>query len=423
MIEKIQKMMAEISTLQAHNSEEVEALRIKYLGKKGEISALMADFRSVPADMKKELGMRLNELKNAALDKINALKGSAAGEEAAGTQVDLTRTPYPIALGTRHPLTIVKNEIVDIFSRLGFVLAEGPEVEDDWHVYSSMNFADDHPARDMQDTFFVESHPDIILRSHTSSVQARVMERSQPPIRIVCPGRVYRNEAISARAHCFFHQVEGLYVDKDVSFKDLKQVLLLFAQEMFGTGTKIRLRPSYFPFTEPSAEMDISCNICGGKGCAFCKHTGWVEILGCGMVDPAVLEANGINSNIYTGYAFGMGIERITNLKYQVKDLRMFSENDVRFLDEFQSANGTAIRHIATCTRKSRQKQVFRLLLYPDATGKIYPSRNWNTATSLHPSAQRTHCARVAVRSKPADWKRRRAGRLAHCTYAYTWYR
>lgn len=339
MIEKIQKMMAEISTLQAHNSEEVEALRIKYLSKKGEISALMADFRNVPADMKKELGMKLNELKNAALDKINALKSSAATEEAAGMQVDLTRTPYPIALGTRHPLTIVKNEIVDIFSRLGFTLAEGPEVEDDWHVYSSMNFADDHPARDMQDTFFVESHPDIILRSHTSSVQARVMEKSQPPIRIICPGRVYRNEAISARAHCFFHQVEGLYVDKDVSFKDLKQVLLLFAQEMFGPDTKIRLRPSYFPFTEPSAEMDISCNICGGEGCSFCKHTGWVEILGCGMVDPAVLEANGIDSSVYTGYAFGMGIERITNLKYQVKDLRMFSENDVRFLDEFQSAN------------------------------------------------------------------------------------
>ncbi len=339
MIEKIQKMMAEISTLQAHNSEEVEALRIKYLSKKGEISALMADFRNVPADMKKELGMKLNELKTAALDKINALKSSAATEEAAGPQIDLTRTPYPIALGTRHPLTIVKNEIVDIFTRLGFTLAEGPEVEDDWHVYSSMNFADDHPARDMQDTFFVESHPDIILRSHTSSVQARVMEKSQPPIRIICPGRVYRNEAISARAHCFFHQVEGLYVDKNVSFKDLKQVLLLFAQEMFGAGTKIRLRPSYFPFTEPSAEMDISCNICGGEGCAFCKHTGWVEILGCGMVDPAVLEANGIDSSIYTGYAFGMGIERITNLKYQVKDLRMFSENDVRFLDEFQSAN------------------------------------------------------------------------------------
>lgn len=339
MIEKIQKMMAEISGLQAHSSEEVEALRIKYLSKKGEISALMADFRNVPADMKKELGMKLNELKNAALDKINALKSSAATEEAAGSHVDLTRTPYPIALGTRHPLTIVKNEIVDIFSRLGFTQAEGPEVEDDWHVYSSMNFADDHPARDMQDTFFVESHPDIILRSHTSSVQARVMEKAQPPIRIICPGRVYRNEAISARAHCFFHQVEGLYIDKNVSFKDLKQVLLLFAQEMFGADTKIRLRPSYFPFTEPSAEMDISCNICGGEGCSFCKHTGWVEILGCGMVDPAVLEANGIDSSIYTGYAFGMGIERITNLKYQVKDLRMFSENDVRFLDEFQSAN------------------------------------------------------------------------------------
>lgn len=339
MIEKIQKMMAEISGLQAHSSEEVEALRIKYLSKKGEISALMADFRNVPADMKKELGMKLNELKNAALDKINALKSSAATEEAAGSHVDLTRTPYPITLGTRHPLTIVKNEIVDIFSRLGFTLAEGPEVEDDWHVYSSMNFADDHPARDMQDTFFVESHPDIILRSHTSSVQARVMEKAQPPIRIICPGRVYRNEAISARAHCFFHQVEGLYIDKNVSFKDLKQVLLLFAQEMFGADTKIRLRPSYFPFTEPSAEMDISCNICGGEGCSFCKHTGWVEILGCGMVDPAVLEANGIDSSIYTGYAFGMGIERITNLKYQVKDLRMFSENDVRFLDEFQSAN------------------------------------------------------------------------------------
>ena len=339
MIEKIQKMMTEISGLQAHSSEEVEALRIKYLSKKGEISALMADFRNVPADMKKELGMKLNELKNAALDKINALKSSAATEEAAGSHVDLTRTPYPIALGTRHPLTIVKNEIVDIFSRLGFTLAEGPEVEDDWHVYSSMNFADDHPARDMQDTFFVESHSDIILRSHTSSVQARVMEKAQPPIRIICPGRVYRNEAISARAHCFFHQVEGLYIDKNVSFKDLKQVLLLFAQEMFGADTKIRLRPSYFPFTEPSAEMDISCNICGGEGCSFCKHTGWVEILGCGMVDPAVLEANGIDSSIYTGYAFGMGIERITNLKYQVKDLRMFSENDVRSLDEFQSAN------------------------------------------------------------------------------------
>ncbi len=339
MIEKIEKLMAEIEALQAANAEEAEALRIKYLSKKGEITALMNDFRSVPAAQKKEVGMRINQLKAAALDKINALKSQAAAGSQQCACIDLTRSPYPIHLGTRHPLTIVRNEIVDIFSRLGFTLAEGPEVEDDWHVYSSMNFADDHPARDMQDTFFIESHPDIILRSHTSSVQARVMEKNQPPIRVICPGRVYRNEAISARAHCFFHQVEGLYIDKNVSFTDLKQVLLLFAQEMFGPDTKIRLRPSYFPFTEPSAEMDISCHLCGGKGCSFCKHTGWVEILGCGMVDPAVLEAGGIDSTVYTGYAFGMGIERITNLKYQVKDLRMFSENDTRFLDEFVSAN------------------------------------------------------------------------------------
>ena len=331
--------MQELSSLQAKNAQEAEALRIKYLSKKGEISQLMNDFRSVPADLKKELGMRINELKNFAQEKINTLKESVGETTAAGSSsIDLTRTPYPIALGSRHPITIVKNEIVDIFSRLGFTLAEGPEVEDDWHVYSSLNFADDHPARDMQDTFFVESHPDIILRSHTSSVQSRVMEKTQPPIRILCPGRVYRNEAVSARAHCFFHQIEGLYVDKNVSFTDLKQVLLLFAQELFGPDTKIRLRPSYFPFTEPSAEMDVSCTSCGGKGCSMCKGSGWLEILGCGMVDPAVLEANGIDSSIYTGYAFGMGIERITNLKYQVKDLRMFSENDVRFLDEFVSA-------------------------------------------------------------------------------------
>ena len=339
MIQRIEQLMQEIAALHAKNAQEAEALRIKYLSKKGEISLLMNDFRNVPAELKKEVGMKINELKNFAQEKINALK-EGAGESAAtgAAAIDLTRTPYPIALGSRHPLTIVKNEIVDIFSRLGFTLADGPEVEDDWHVYSSMNFADDHPARDMQDTFFVESHPEIILRSHTSSVQARVMESTQPPIRVICPGRVYRNEAISARAHCFFHQVEGLYIDKNVSFTDLKQVLLLFAQEMFGADTKIRLRPSYFPFTEPSAEMDISCHLCGGKGCSFCKHTGWVEILGCGMVDPAVLEVNGIDSSIYTGYAFGMGIERITNLKYQVKDLRMFSENDIRFLDEFTSA-------------------------------------------------------------------------------------
>ena len=299
----------------------------------------MADFRNVSADQKREVGIKINELKNKAQERINSLRETLASTDTEDENIDITRTAYPIKLGTRHPITLVKNEIIDIFARLGFSLAEGPEVEDDWHVFSSMNFADDHPARDMQDTFFVESHPDIILRTHTSSVQARVMERQQPPIRVICPGRVYRNEAISARAHCFFHQVEGLYVDKDVSFTDLKQVLLLFAKEMFGEETKIRLRPSYFPFTEPSAEMDISCNICGGKGCSFCKHTGWVEILGCGMVHPNVLELNGIDSKKYKGYAFGLGVERITNLKYNVKDLRMFSENDVRFLKEFEAAN------------------------------------------------------------------------------------
>ena len=339
MLEKIQELMAEVEALQAKSATEVEALRIKYLSKKGKITALMADFRNVSADQKREVGIKINELKNKAQERINSLRETLASTDTEDENIDITRTAYPIKLGTRHPITLVKNEIIDIFARLGFSLAEGPEVEDDWHVFSSMNFADDHPARDMQDTFFVESHPDIILRTHTSSVQARVMERQQPPIRVICPGRVYRNEAISARAHCFFHQVEGLYVDKDVSFTDLKQVLLLFAKEMFGEETKIRLRPSYFPFTEPSAEMDISCNICGGKGCSFCKHTGWVEILGCGMVHPNVLELNGIDSKKYKGYAFGLGVERITNLKYNVKDLRMFSEHDVRFLKEFEAAN------------------------------------------------------------------------------------
>ncbi|MBQ8606771.1 MAG: phenylalanine--tRNA ligase subunit alpha [Bacteroidaceae bacterium] len=339
MIAKIEQLLTEVENMQAENAEALEALRIKYLSKKGVINELMADFRNVPAEMKKEVGMKLNELKNKTQERINSLKEAFDNKETLHNDLDLTRTAYPINIGTRHPLSIVKNEIVDIFARLGFSLAEGPEIEDDWHVFSSMNFAEDHPARDMQDTFFIEAHPDIILRTHTSSVQSRVMEVSQPPIRIICPGRVYRNEAISYRAHCFFHQVEALYVDKNVSFTDLKQALLLFAKEMFGPDTKIRLRPSYFPFTEPSAEMDISCNICGGKGCAFCKHTGWVEILGCGMVDPNVLEANGIDSKIYSGYALGMGIERITNLKYQVKDLRMFSENDIRFLKEFEAAN------------------------------------------------------------------------------------
>ena len=328
-----------MADLQAADAKALEELRIKYLSKKGVINGLMGEFRDVAPESKREIGMKLNELKTALQDKLNELREGLATKEDDHSDLDLTRTPYPIAMGTRHPLSIVKNEIIDIFSRLGFSIADGPEVEDDWHVFSSLNFPEDHPARDMQDTFFVEQHPDIVLRTHTSSVQSRVMENSKPPIRVLCPGRVYRNEAISARAHCFFHQVEGLYIDKDVSFTDLKQVLLTFAREMFGPDTKIRLRPSYFPFTEPSAEMDISCNICGGKGCAFCKQTGWVEILGCGMVDPNVLEANGIDSKVYKGYAFGMGVERITNLKYQVKDLRLFSENDVRFLDEFTAAN------------------------------------------------------------------------------------
>ena len=339
MINKIEALMAEVENLNASNAEELEALRIKYLSKKGAINDLMADFRNVPAEQKKEVGMRLNALKTRATERIAELKEAFETNDSGVAEMDLTRTAYPVELGTRHPLSIVKNEIIDIFARMGFALADGPEVEDDWHVFSSMNFAEDHPARDMQDTFFIEAHPDIILRTHTSSVQSRVMEKAQPPIRIICPGRVYRNEAISYRAHCFFHQVEALYVDKNVSFTDLKQALLLFAKEMFGEETKIRLRPSYFPFTEPSAEMDISCNICGGKGCPFCKGTGWVEILGCGMVDPNVLELNGIDSKEYSGYALGMGIERITNLKYQVKDLRMFSENDVRFLKEFEAAN------------------------------------------------------------------------------------
>ena len=339
MLEKINQLREDIARLKAENAEQIEALRIKYLSKKGEISALFNDFRTVPNEQKKEIGLKLNELKNIATEKINALREAFASKDDISSDIDLTRSAVPYAEGSRHPLSLVKNEIIDIFSRLGFTIAEGPEVEDDWYVFSSLNFAADHPARDMQDTFFIQRNPDVLLRTHTSSVQSRVMEKTQPPIRIICPGRVYRNEAISYRAHCFFHQVEALYVDKNVTFADLKQTLLYFAKEMFGPETKIRLRPSYFPFTEPSAEMDISCNLCGGKGCNFCKHTGWVEILGCGMVDPNVLDACGIDSKQYTGFALGMGVERITNLKYQVKDLRMFSENDVRFLEEFESAH------------------------------------------------------------------------------------
>ena len=339
MLDKIKALHSEIESLNAADAAEVEVLRIKYLSKKGEINALFNDFRALAPDEKRAIGAPLNELKTFATEKINTLREALDNNGASEISIDMSRTAAPVALGTRHPLSLVRAEIIDIFSRLGFTLAEGPEIEDDWHVFGAMNFAADHPARDMQDTFFIQRTPDVLLRTHTSSVQSRVMENSKPPIRIICPGRVDRNEAISARAHCFFHQVEALYVDKNVSFADLRQTLLYFAREMFGPETQIRLRPSYFPFTEPSAEMDISCNLCGGKGCSFCKHTGWVEILGCGMVDPAVLEACGIDSKEYSGFALGMGVERITNLKYQVNDLRLFSENDTRFLDEFTSAH------------------------------------------------------------------------------------
>ena len=341
--ENIQTLLAQVGEMKATSAEELESLRIKYLSKKGEITALFNEFRTVPGDQKRELGQMLNQLRQQAESRINELKEQFEAKQAEADKLDLTRTPDPIALGTRHPLSMVREEIEDIFSRIGFTIAQGPEVEDDKHVYGMLNFAPEHPARDMQDTFFIEKEKgvqkptDVLLRSHTSSVQTRVMTSQKPPIRVLCPGRVYRNEAISARAHCFFHQVEGLYIDKHVSFADLREALLYFSKEMFGPETKIRLRPSYFPFTEPSAEMDISCNICGGKGCSFCKGTGWVEILGCGMVDPNVLEACGIDSKEYSGSAFGMGVERITNLKYRVKDLSLFSENDVRFLRQFES--------------------------------------------------------------------------------------
>ena len=343
MKQKIESLLSEVRAMSAQNLEELEALRIKYLSKKGEITSLFSDFRNVPNEQKREIGQLLNELKTAAADRLQEMKEVFEAQKADAEKLDLTRTPDSIPMGTRHPLSLVREEIVDIFSHIGFTVAEGPEVEDDKHVYGMLNFAPEHPARDMQDTFFIEKEvgvqkpTDVLLRSHTSSVQTRVMTSQKPPIRVLCPGRVYRNEAISARAHCFFHQVEGLYIDKNVSFADLRQVLLYFAREMFGADTKIRLRPSYFPFTEPSAEMDISCNICGGTGCSFCKGTGWVEILGCGMVDPNVLESCGIDSKEYTGFAFGMGVERITNLKYRVKDLRLFSENDIRFLQQFES--------------------------------------------------------------------------------------
>jgi phenylalanyl-tRNA synthetase alpha chain len=338
MLDKIKALQEEIGAAVASSMDEVEALRLKYISKKGAISQLFADFKNVSPEQKKEVGQAINTLKNFALEKINSLKDSFDSSSSVDSGLDLTRPGEPMKLGTRHPLSLVKNEIIDIFARLGFVVAEGPEIEDDWHVFSALNFPPEHPARDMQDTFFIEKDPDVLLRTHTSSVQIRVMERTQPPIRAIFPGRVFRNEAISARSHCIFHQIEGLYVDENVSFADLKQTLLQFAKELFGEGTQIRLRPSYFPFTEPSAEMDVSCSICGGKGCNVCKYTGWLEILGCGMVDPNVLESCNIDSKKYTGFAFGMGIERITMLRYGIKDIRHFFENDVRFLKQFESA-------------------------------------------------------------------------------------
>ena len=345
MLDKIKSIEVEISEYVVNSADQLEEFRLQFLSKKGIIPSLFSDFRNVAPEDKKQVGLLINKLKDFATDKYNELKSGLDRGREESVSGDLTRPGTPFILGSRHPISIVRNEIISIFARLGFTISEGPEIEDDAHVFSKLNFPPEHPARDMQDTFYIrradgdDSSPDdVLLRTHTSSVQVRVMEGEQPPIRTISPGRVFRNEAISARAHCIFHQVEGLYIDENVSFADLKQTLLFFAREMFGAGTKIRLRPSYFPFTEPSAEMDVSCTICGGKGCNVCKYTGWLEILGCGMVDPNVLESCGIDSGKYTGYAFGMGIERLAMLKYQVNDLRLYFENDVRFLEQFRSA-------------------------------------------------------------------------------------
>jgi len=345
MLQKIQDLLNEVSSVIVNNSEDLESFRLKYLSKKGLISELFEDFKNVPGPEKKEMGQKLNLLKQNTQEKYNSLKSGLLSLEDVSDGKDLTRPSFPYSLGSRHPISIVRNELIDIFKRIGFTVSEGPEIEDDDHVFTKLNFAPEHPARDMQDTFYIsrlsveDSSPDdILLRTHTSSVQVRVMQNQKPPIRTISPGRVFRNEAISARAHCIFHQVEGLYIDENVSFADLRQTLLFFAREMFGKDTEIRLRPSYFPFTEPSAEMDVSCRICGGKGCNVCKHTGWLEILGCGMVHPNVLEACNIDSKKYTGFAFGMGIERAAMLKYGVNDLRLYFENDLRFLDQFKAA-------------------------------------------------------------------------------------
>lgn len=345
MLDKISKLFIEISAVNVNNAEELESFRLKYLSKKGLLSDLFEDFKNVATTEKKEVGQKLNSLKQSALDKYGALKADLGAKEESAGDTDLSKPAYPFSLGSRHPISIVRNELIGIFTRIGFTVSEGPEIEDDDHVFTRLNFAPEHPARDMQDTFYIsrksaeDSNPDdILLRTHTSSVQVRVMQNQKPPIRTISPGRVFRNEAISARAHCIFHQVEGLYIDENVSFADLRQTLLFFARELFGTDTEIRLRPSYFPFTEPSAEMDVTCKICGGKGCNVCKYTGWLEVLGCGMVHPNVLESCGIDSRKYTGFAFGMGIERAAMLKYGVNDLRLYFENDLRFLDQFKSA-------------------------------------------------------------------------------------
>ncbi len=338
MLEKINILLAEVEEFAAQSKEHVEEYRIKWLSKKGQVTILFDDFKAVAPEIKREVGQKLNELKVKAQDKINALKEKyeSSSESTVSVNIDLTTPSDPsLAIGSRHPLSIVKNQIIDVFARIGFTVSDGREIEDDWHNFTALNTPENHPARDMQDTFYVNINPEMVLRTQTSSVQVHVMENQKPPIRTISPGRVYRNEAISARAHCQFHQIEGLYIDENVSFADLKQTLNFFAKELFGTETKIRMRPSYFPFTEPSAEVDISCTLCKGDGCNVCKHTGWVEILGCGMVDPQVLDNCGIDSSKYSGFAFGMGIERITMLKYRVKDLRLFFENDVRFLKQF----------------------------------------------------------------------------------------
>ncbi len=337
---KISDLLRQLEEFVPQDLVQVEQLRIKILGKKGELNSLMEEFKSVSPELKRELGQQLNALKNRAIERINGLKEQLAdGAEVSDSSVgDMSRPASQLPVGSRHPISIVKNRIVETFARLGYCVADGPEIEDDWHVFSALNFPPEHPARDMQDTFFIQSSPDILLRTHTSSIQVRTMEREKPPIRVICPGRVFRNEAISYRAHCIFHQIEGLYIDENVSFADMKQSILYFAKEIFGEGATIRMRPSYFPFTEPSAEVDVSCNLCGGKGCNVCKGTGWLEIMGCGMVDPNVLEANNIDSKKYSGFAFGMGVERIAMLLYGVKDLRLYFENDVRFLSQFDKA-------------------------------------------------------------------------------------